>query len=272
IGLLSGRYFTPQDNASSQPVVIVDEDFARKHFPALPLSQVIGKRVEVGGDNLPWREIVGVARHIRHYGLEQEGQPEIYRLWSQMGNGWVAKRMGGMDLIVKTAADPLGFVAPIKREIQAMDKDQLIGDVRTMDNYLDESIATRRFTLSLLGLFAIMALALGAVGIYGVTAYAVTRRAHEIGIRLALGAQTGDVLKLVVWQGLAPVFAGVAIGLAGACALTRVIASLLFRVSPTDPVTFICLPILLVAVALLACWLPARRATKVDSLLAIRSE
>jgi putative ABC transport system permease protein len=189
-----------------------------------------------------------------------------------MGNGWVAKRMNFMDLAVKTAAEPFGFVAPIKREIQAMDKDQPLGAIRTMDSYLDESLAARRFTLSLLGLFAILALLLGAVGIYGVMAYTVTQRAHEIGIRLALGAQTGDVLKLVVRHGLALVSAGIALGLAGAFALTRVITSLLFNVGATDPVTFLSLPLLLAAVALLACWLPARRATKVDPLVAIRHD
>jgi len=273
IGLLSGRYFMPQDNANSQPVVIVDEDFARKHFAALPLSEVVGKRVLVGGDKMPWREIVGVVRHVRHFGREEgKGRPEIYRLWSQMGEGWVAKRMYAMDLAVKTAADPLGFVAPIKREIQAIDKEQPLGNVRTMASYLDESVATRRFTLLLLGLFALLALLLGAVGIYGVMAYTVTQRTQEIGIRLALGAQTGDVFKLVVRQGLALVLVGIAIGLAGAFALTRLIASLLFMVSATDPVTFISLPLLLAAVALLACWLPARRATKVDPLAAIRRE
>jgi putative ABC transport system permease protein len=273
IGLLSGRYFTPHDTADSLPVVVVDENFARNHFPALPLGDVIGKRVLVGGDNMPWREIVGVVRHIKHNGREEgEGRPEIYRLWSQMGEGWAAKRMNFMDLVVKTAADPLGFVAPIKREIQAIDKEQPVGNVRTMASYLDESVATRRFTLLLLGLFALLALLLGSVGIYGVMSYTVTQRAHEIGIRLALGAQTGDVLKLVLRQGLALAFAGIAFGLAGAFALARVIASLLFSVSATDPVTFISLPLLLTAVALLACWLPARRATKVDPLVAIRRE
>jgi putative ABC transport system permease protein len=153
-----------------------------------------------------------------------------------------------------------------------MDKDQLIGNMRTMASYLDESIATRRFTLLLLGLFAILALLLGAVGIYGVMAYTVTQRTHEIGIRLALGAQTGDVFKLVVRQGLALVFAGIPLGLTGAFALTRLIASLLSRVSATDPVTFLSLPLLLAAVALLACYLPARWATKVDPLIATRQE
>jgi putative ABC transport system permease protein len=273
IGLLSGRYFTPQDTADTPPVVVVDENFARKHFPTLPLGEVVGKRVLVGGDKLPWREIIGVVRHIKHTGREEpEGRPEIYRLWSQMGEGWVAKRMNFMDLVVKTAADPLGFVAPTKREIQAIDKEQPVGNVRTMASYMDQSVATRRFTLLLLGLFALLALLLGAVGIYGVMAYMVTQRTHEIGIRLALGAQTGDVLKLVVRQGLAPVFAGIALGLAGAFALARVIASLLFMVSATDPITFISLPLMLTAVALLACWLPARRATKVDPLVAIRRE
>jgi putative ABC transport system permease protein len=273
IGLLSGRYFTPQDNAASHPVVVVDENFARNHFPALPLGEVIGKRVLVGGDNMPWREIVGVVRHIKQNGREEgEGRPEIYRLWSQMGEGWVAKRMNFMDLVVKTAADPLGFVAQIEREIQAIDKEQPVGNVRTMASLLDQSVATRRFTLLLLGLFALLALLLGSVGVYGVMAYTVTQSAHDIGIRLALGAQTGDVLKLVLRQGLALAFAGIALGLAGSFALARVIASLLFRVSATDPITFISLPFLLAAVALLACWLPARRATKVDPLVAIRRE
>jgi putative ABC transport system permease protein len=273
IGLLSGRYFTPQDNATSHPVVVVDENFARNHFPALPLGEVIGKRVLVGGDKTPWREIVGVVRHIKQNGPEEgEGRPEIYRLWSQMGDGWVAKRMNFMDLVVKTAADPLGFVAPVKREIQAIDKEQPVGNVRTMASLLDRSVATRRFTLLLLGLFALLALLLGSVGVYGVMSYTVTQRAHDIGIRLALGAQTGDVLKLVLRQGLALAFAGIAFGLAGSFALARVIASMLFRVSATDPITFICLPSLLASVALLACWLPARRATKVDPLVAIRRE
>src|SRR5262249_21852450 len=169
---------------------------------------------------MPWREIVGVVRHIRHYGREEEGRPEIYRLWSQMGEGWVAKRVNFMDLVVKTAADPLGFVSSIKREIQVIDKNQPLGNVRTMSSYLDESVAMRRFTLSLLGVFALLALLLGAVGIYGMMAYTVTQRTHEIGIRLALRAQIGDVLKLVVRQGLALVFAGIVIGLAGAFALT----------------------------------------------------
>jgi len=180
--------------------------------------------------------------------------------------------MNFMDLVVKTAADPLGFVAPIKREIQAIDKEQPIGNVRTMASYLDDSVATRRFTLLLLGLFALLALLLGAVGIYGVMAYTVTQRTHEIGIRMALGARTGDVLKLVARQGLTLVFAGVALGLIGAFALTRVTASLLFEVSATDPMTFVSVPSLLLAVAALACWLPARRATKVDPLVAVRQE
>src|SRR5262249_10417581 len=154
----------------------------------------------------------------------------------------------------------------------AIDKEQAVGNVRTMASYMDQSVATRRFTLLLLGLFALLALLLGAVGIYGVMAYTVTQRTHEIGVRLALGAQTGDVLKLVVRQGLALVFAGIALGLMGAFALTRLIASLLFKVSVTDPITFLSLPLLLAAVSLLACYMPARRATKVDPLIAIRHD
>ncbi len=270
IRLLSGRYFTPRDNAGSPPVVIVDEDFARKHFASLPLGEVLGKRVNVGGDNLPWREIVGVARRVKHSGLEEEGRPEIYRLWSQMGAGWVAKRMNTMDLVVKTAADPLGFVAPIKREIQAMDKELPIGSVRTIESYLDKSVAKRRFTLALLGLFALLALSLAAIGIYGVTAYTVTQRYHEIGVRMALGAQAGDVLKLILSQGLKLALIGVATGLAAASMATRWMETLLFGVRPIDPLTFALVASVALLVALCACWIPARRAAKVDPMVALR--
>jgi putative ABC transport system permease protein len=272
IGLLAGRYFTAQDTATSPPVVIVDEAFARKHFPALPLSEVLGKRVLVGGDELPWREIVGVVQHIKHFGREEAGWPAIYRLWSQMGPGWIGKRMYAMDLAVKTASDPLNFVAPIKREIQMIDKEQPVGNVRSMESLMDESIGTRRFTLQLVGLFALIALLLGAVGIYGVLSYTVTQRTQEIGIRLALGAQNRDIFKLIVGQGLALVAIGIGIGLFSSIAMTRAIGSLLFSISTFDPLTFVSLPLILLAVALAACWIPARRAMKVNPLIALRHD
>jgi putative ABC transport system permease protein len=222
---------------------------------------------------LPWREIIGVTRHVKHYGREEEhGQPEIYRLWSQMGDGWVAKRMNGMHLVVKTDADPLGFVAPIKREIQAIDNEQTVGNLRTMASYMDESVATRRFTLFLLGLFALLALLLGAVGVYGVMAYTVTQRAHELGVRMALGAQVGDVLKLILSQGLKLSLIGVAIGLAAASMAPRWFETLLFGVRPIDPLTFALVTAVLLLAALCACWIPARRATKVDPMVALRDE
>lgn len=272
IKLLTGRHFTAQDNASSAPVVIVDEAFAQKHFAALPLADVLGKRVQVGGDTLPWRAIVGIVRHIRQYGREAEGRPEIYRLWTQMGAGWVAKRLDTMEVVVKTAADPGTFIAPIKQAIQAIDKEQPLGNVRTLASYLDESVTTRRLTLLSLGVFALLALLLGAVGIYGVMAYTVEQRTHEIGIRTALGAQRRDVLRLVLGQGGKLALIGVLCGLGGAWALTRGLNSLLFGVSATDPVTFGGVALLMLCVALLACYWPARRAAKVDPLLALRHD
>jgi putative ABC transport system permease protein len=272
IRLLVGRYFAPQDNPGSQPAVIVDETFAQKHFPALSPAEVVGKQVSVGGDNLPWREIIGVVRQVRHDGREEAGRPEIYRLWSQMGPGWVAKRMFAMNLVVKTNGNPLSFVALIKREIQAIDHEQPIGNIKTMERSLDESVAERRFILLLVGLFGLLALLLGAVGISCVMAYTISQRTHEIGVRMALGAERRHLLRLVVGQGMRWTLIGVAIGLAGALALTRMIKTLLFDVSATDPSTFTAVALLLIVVALLACYLPARRVTQVDPVVALRSE
>ncbi|MDX2029786.1 MAG: ABC transporter permease [Blastocatellia bacterium] len=272
IELLVGRHFTAQDNAVSAPVVIVDEAFARKHFAALLLNEVLGKRVEVGGDKLPWREIIGIVRQIRHNGREDAGRPEIYRLWSQMGPGWTAKRMYAMDLVVKTAADPRGFIAPIKQAIQSIDNEQPVGNVHTLDSLLDESIATRRFTLWLLGLFTTIAVLLTMTGVYSVMAYMVTQRTQEIGIRTALGAQAKDVLKLILEQGGKLALWGVLCGLVAALALTRLLQALLFQIRATDPPTLAAAALLLAFIALLACWLPARRATKVDPMIALRHE
>jgi ABC-type antimicrobial peptide transport system permease subunit len=190
----------------------------------------------------------------------------------QINPRWLAEYTRVMDLIVKTSVEPLDLVAPIKREVQAIDRDQPLGNVRTLEAMVDQRLAPRRFNLLLLGVFAIIALLLGAVGIYGVMSYIVTQRTREIGIRIALGAQQSDVLRLVIKQGLILSLLGVAIGLAASFALTRAMKNLLYGVSATDPLTFIMISILLAGVAGLACYVPARRATKVEPMVALRSE
>jgi putative ABC transport system permease protein len=272
ITLLAGRRFTERDTADSPQVVIVDEDFVRRHFPRGSFNDALGKRLRFGGQGEPWREIVGVTRHIRHLGPEQEGRPGIYRPWLQMNPKWLAERTRVMDLVVKTSVAPAQLVSAIKREVQAIDKDQPLANVRTLESYLDGSLAPRRFSLLLLGAFAVVALLLGAVGLYGVISYAVTQRTNEIGIRLALGAQPRDVLRLVLGEGMRLVALGVALGLAFASGLMRLINKLLYDVSASDPLTFAAVALLLTFVALLACWMPARRAMNVDPMVALKSE
>jgi putative ABC transport system permease protein len=177
-----------------------------------------------------------------------------------------------MTLAIRTEGPPLGLAAAVQREIQALDKDQPVADVRTMEQWVAESVARARFSMLLLGIFAAVALVLAAVGLYGVMAYTVTQRTHEFGIRLALGAKSGDVLKMVMGQGLLLALIGVGLGLASAFALTRLMSTLLFEVSTTDPVTFGGIALLLVAVALVASYIPARRATRVDPVVALRYE
>ncbi|HKP85379.1 MAG TPA: ABC transporter permease [Blastocatellia bacterium] len=272
IALLAGRYFTEQDTADTPQVILVDEDFVRRHFPGRPLGDALGKRLRFGGTGEPWREIVGVVRHVRQVSLEEEGRPGIYRPWLQINPRWLADFTRAMDLIVKTSDAPESFVAAIKQEVQTVDKDEPLGNVGTLESFVNESLAPRRFTLLLLGLFALIALLIGAVGLYGVMSYAVTERTRELGIRIALGAQKRDVMRLVIRQGMIFSLTGVVIGLAASVALTRLMESLLFGVSATDPATFATIAVSLIVVSLLAICIPARRATKVDPMVALRHE
>jgi putative ABC transport system permease protein len=272
IDLLTGRYLTERDTAESLPVVLVDDDFVRRHFPNRSLSDALGKRLRHGGDGERWREIVGVVRHVRQSDLEQQGFAQIYRPWTQMNPRSLAEFTRAMDVIVKTSVEPLSLVGPIKAEVQAIDKDQPLGNVQSLESIVERSVAPRRFNLLLLSIFAVIALLLGGVGLYGVMSYAVTQRTREIGIRMALGAQKSDVLKLVIRQGMLLSSIGVLIGLAASFALTRLMKSLLYAVSATDPTTLILISLLLTAVAMLACYIPARRAMKVDPLVAVRHE
>ena len=272
IGLLAGRYFSDRDTAEAPPVVIVDDTFVRRHFSIGPINSVIGKRLRFGGDAEPWREIVGVVNHVRQNGLEEEGRTGIYRPWLQMNPKWMTSLTRALDLVVKTSSRPESFVGPIKGVVQGIDPEQPLANVRTLPSIVDAALAPRRFTLSLLGIFAGMALLLGAIGLYGVMAYHVSQRTREIGIRMALGAQRGNVGRLIVKQGITLALVAVAVGLAASWALTRLMRSLLFEVSATDPIAFIAPPIILTAIAVLACYFPARRATRVDPLEALRNE
>jgi len=265
IPLLRGRAFTESDQAESQPVAIIDESMARQHWPD---ENPIGKRLSFQRDpqgNPVWREIVGLVGHVKPGSLEREARGQCYVPHRQLS-------AGGMFLVVRTAHEPASLAASVRNVIRQADAELPVFRVTTMEQLVAASLAQRRFTLAAFGLFAGVALLLAAVGLYGVLAYVVAQRTHEIGVRLALGAQSGDVLRLIVGQGMELALAGLLIGLGGALALTRLLQPLLFGVRATDPMTFGGIALLLLLVAFLACWIPARRATKVDPLTALRHE
>jgi putative ABC transport system permease protein len=272
IGLVTGRYIEERDATDSPPVALVDDDFVRRNFPGGSPRDALGKRVHFGGDEEPWCEIVGVVGHVRQSGLDEEGRPGIYRPWTQIRAGMAAGYARAMDLVVKTSVEPTRLVEPIRGEVQSLDRDQPLGNVRTLASLVEQTVAPRRFSMTLAGAFAFVALVLGAVGLYGVLSYTVAQRAREIGIRMALGAQRGDVHRLVISQGMALALGGVAAGVLASLALTRLMSGLLFGVSATDAPTFVLITLLLISVALVACYLPARRASKVDPLIALRYE
>ena len=265
IPLLKGRVFTDGDAGESQMVVVINEAMAHKYWPD---EEAIGNRVAFnrGSDGQPlWREIVGVVKDVKHIALDSDSKPAMYFSVNQYPSPF-------MTVVARTTGDPLQLVAAARSEVRAVDKDQPISNVKTMEQLLDNSISTRRFNMLLLSIFAGVALLLAAVGIYGVMSYSVAERTHEIGLRMALGARSRDVLKLVVIQGMVPASIGMAIGLGGALAVTRVMSNLLYEVSTTDWWTFVSVPLILTGVALVACYLPARRAAKVDPMVALRWE
>ena len=272
IPLLAGRPFTEQDRADTPPVAIVDEEFVRRNFPDATLRSVLGRRFRFEDKDEPWQEIVGVVRHVKHSGLDEQPRVEVYRPWTQLNPKSTGDWLRAMDILVKTSSDPTTLVPAIRREIQELDPDQPLGPVATLESLLDKSVAPRRFNLFLLGTFSCIGLLLGVIGLYGVMSYTVSQRTHEIGLRMALGAQRADVLKLVLGEGMLLVLAGTAFGLAGAFALTRLMSTLLFAVSASDPLTYASLSFLIVFVALLACYLPARRASAVHPMEALRYE
>jgi len=265
IPLLSGRAFTDQDIATSPNVVVISETMAKRYWPG---EEAIGKRIGAGRIRTPedWMQVIGVVKDVRQFELTADPRPQMYLSYRQ------AAFFEPRDLVVKTDVDPPSLAATVRKTVWEIDKDQPVSNIRTMEEILLDSIARQRFSMLLLAIFASVALILAAVGIYGVMSYSVAQRTHEIGIRMALGAQTSAVLRLAVGYGLKLVVAGIVIGLIAAFALTRVMSTLLFGVTATDPATFTLISLLLIAVAAIASYIPARRATKVDPIIALRYE
>jgi putative ABC transport system permease protein len=270
IELRTGRVFNAQDTRDSPRVVIINDVLARFAFPN---EDPQGKRLKQG-INAPSLEIVGVVRHVEQDSLDDQGpaQAQFYTNFNQISLEGLPNNVRRINVLVRTEVEPLSLASAVRARIAVLNKDQAVFNVRTMEQAVAQSVATRRFSMLLLTVFAVVALALASLGIYGLMSYAVAQRTREIGVRMALGAQMRDVLKLVIGQGMMLVFVGVALGLVASLALTRTIKNLLFGVSATDPVTFVAIALLLIAIALLACFVPARRATKVDPLVALRCE
>jgi putative ABC transport system permease protein len=265
IPLLSGREFDDRDVRGSTPVVIVNETFVRRFFAD---EEPLGKRFvygQSGPDNNNWITIVGVVGDMRRTGFDRPVRPETFLPQSQNPSAT-------LTIVARTAVDPVALSSTLRGEVWGIDKDQSVYDLKTMDQTLSEMSSQRRFNMLLLGVFAALALTLAAVGIYGVMSYSVAQRTHEIGIRMALGAKTTDVLGMVVRRGMVLASVGIGVGVIGAAALTRLMSSLLYGVSATDPVTFVVIPIVLAGVTLAASFVPARRATKVDPMVALRYE
>jgi putative ABC transport system permease protein len=264
IRLMTGRYFTDADADQSQPVAIVDESLARTFWPN---ASAVGQRLKIGGpqSTSPWRTVVGVVGHVRYRTLEQPSRVGVY--WPQLQRAWP-----GQTFVLRTAADPSTLRAAVEREIESVDPDQPVYAVRTMNEVMAGSIARRRLATLLLGAFAILALVLAAVGVYGLTAYAVAERSRELGVRMALGADPQLVVASVVGSSLLVAVCGVTGGLIAAAALAKLIAAMLFDTAPADPLTLTAVAALLLATAFGASYGPARRAARVDPAVTLRAE
>jgi putative ABC transport system permease protein len=270
IELIKGRLFTAEDTRDSQLVAVINEVLAQRYFPN---EDPIGKRLKHGPTS-PSLEIVGIVRHVEHYNLDgQNGvQPQFYTNFNQNPLPTLPASVTRINLLVRTEVEPLSLASAVRAQATALNKDQAVYNVRTMEEAVAQSVAPRRFSMLLLTVFALVALALASLGIYGLMAYVVAQRTREIGVRMALGAQMSDVLRLVIGQGMKLALIGVALGLVASIALTRTMKTLLFGVSATDPLTFAGIAMLLTFFALLACFVPARRATTIDPSTALRQE
>jgi len=278
--LLRGRFIEPRDMHHGSHVVVIDEVMARAVFPR---EDPVGKSIivadlsgDLGPDVSVPMEIVGIVGHVSHWGLDRDAtervRNELYVPFSQIPDPFMKGTAAGSSFVVRTAIDPLAMLPALRAAVLEAGSDQPVYSVRTMDQVVSESIADRRFSMLLLGIFAGLALLLAAVGIYGVISYTVAQRTREIGIRMVLGARQANVLKVVVWEGMLPVLIGLAIGLAASFGLTRLMAGMLYGVSAGDPATLIGVAVTLAAVALAATLVPARRATRVAPVVALRYE
>jgi len=265
IPIVHGRDFTDQDKADSKDLVIISEKTAQHFWPG---QDPIGKRLKPGSStsNAPWREVVGVVKDVRQNDLIAPPKMQMYLNYRQL------KSIPANALVVRTSIEPMSLAGSVRNAIWSVDKDQTVADIETMEHIVAEAVARQRFSMFLLGFFAVVALLLASVGIYGVMSYSVAQRTREIGIRMALGARRADVLQMTVKEGLKLVGAGMLLGMAAAFILTRVMTTLLYGISATDPVTFVGISIVLLAVAILASYVPALRATKVDPMIALRAQ
>jgi putative ABC transport system permease protein len=264
IPLPQGRDFTARDTKDSPDAVIINQVMAERFWPG---EDPLSKFIQLAAERTRWREVVGVVGNEKLSGLDNEIDPAIYVPLPQNSFPNATRQI---FIVARTQGEPMSLVSGIQKELRSIDEQQALFQIRTLDEVISNSLAQRRFNSLLMVIFAALAGLLAAVGIYGVIAYSVTQRTHEIGVRLALGAQPLDVLKMVLGQGVKLSLVGIALGLVASFALTRLLSSLLYGVSATDPATFLGIPLLLIALASLATYLPARRATKVDPCVALR--
>ena len=273
IPLLRGRFFTARDDEHAPDVVVVDDVFARAQFPG---EDAVGKRIFISDSGDDTVEIVGVVGHVKQWGLDRDDtstvRAQVYESFQQMGDKVMPMTASGVGVVVRSRAHDAALLPSLRALVQRMGSENVIFGARAMDDIIADSLAPRRFSMIVLGAFALLALLLSSVGIYGVISYVVTQRTNEIGIRMALGAGRGDIVRLVVGQGAAMAVVGVAIGVVAALALSRLMGDLIYGVAATDPLTFAAVAGGLTLVALLASYLPARRAMRVDPMLALRHE
>jgi predicted permease len=260
--LRRGRLFNARDDAKATRVVLVNETFARKFFAG---QEALGQRINFGGGEEANQEIVGIVADVKNDDLDEAVDPIAYSPYAQ-------NVRSTMSLVIRTTQDPHQLAAAVRSEVRSLDPNLPVSNIKSLGEMIHERVSPKRLMTYILAVFALIALLLASVGIYGVMSYAVTQRTREIGVRMALGAQAADVLKLIVRNGMSMALIGVAIGLAGAYGLTRLLVNLLFKTTPTDPLTFAGVSLALIVVALIACYVPARRATRVDPLVALRDE